>query len=76
MNYLRVPVCFFFLTFLYRALCPTSVWYLYLVVLASFFFYFQKDPGFCKPSGKMLMFWLAGDLYSHPFCFYFLYFPP
>lgn len=42
----------------------------------QFFFYFQKDPGFCKPSGKMLTFWLAGDLYSHRFCFSFLYFPP
>lgn len=46
---------------LYSPLRPTSVWYLYPSVLALFL-NSQKDPGFCKPSGKMLKFWHGGNL--------------
>lgn len=56
--------------------CQPSVWYLYPMVVARFFFYSQKDPGFCKPSGKNVRVLAGWDLYSRPFCFPFLSFPP
>lgn len=35
----------------------------------------QKDPGFCKPSGKNVRVLAGWDLYTRPFCFPFLSFP-
>lgn len=70
MNYIRIHVGFPLLIFFqYRAACQTSVWYLYPLALARFFFYSQKDPGFCKPSGKNVRVLAEWDLYSRPFLF-------
>ena len=62
----------------YSAACLTSVWYLYPLLLARFFFFYsqQKDPGFCEPSGKNVRLLAGGDLYSRLFCFPFLSFLP
>lgn len=69
MNELHKSTCVSLLTILFSAVhaCQPSVWYLYALVLAGFF-YSQKDPGFCKPSGKNVRILAVWD----PFCFSFL----
>lgn len=63
-------MCFSILTFLYSALCQTSVWYLCPLVLASFlFFLFPERPWFCVSLvEKCLSFGTVGSSQS-PFLF-------
>lgn len=77
MNELHKTACVIQLTAFSAQCCVSAICLVSVSTsVGQIFFNSQKDPGFCKPSGKNVRVLAGCDLYTRPFCFPFLSFPP